>query len=129
MNSRRINNVNLNSSEDWLIEHAHRPYHQEQISKATHSATLTSAHCSDIVFLQLVVDDRVIKQACHTAQGCLIGQASASFICKLSEGKHFEQLQTIKETEYLTLLGPLTPMRQQCALLAFRCLQKALVTS
>lgn len=126
MISRPPFNIDLNTSENWLEDHYHSPYHKFEISHQTHAKTIASQHCSDTVTLQLVVKNQLIQEAWHTAQGCLVAQASASFICQFSEGKYVEQLQAIKETEYLTLLGPLTPMRQQCALLAFRCLQKAL---
>ncbi len=129
MNSRPSFNIDLNSSENWLEEHSHSPYHKFEISHHTHAKTIASQHCSDTVTLQLVIKDQVIHEAWHTAQGCLVAQASASFLCQWSEGKSIKQLQATKETDDLNLLGPLTPMRQQCALLAFRCLQKALVTS
>lgn len=109
----------------WLEEHSTSRYHNSFVEIRTHEATVSSLICSDTVTLQLVIDSGTIKEAWHFAQGCLVAQASASFICHWSEDKQASDVVNMSESDYLNLLSPLTPLRQQCALLAFRCLQKA----
>lgn len=69
----------------------------------------------------------IIRQAWHLSTGCLVCQSAASFLCEWCEGKSFEEVLGFSEQNYLSLLGGLTPMRQLCALLSFRCLRELLL--
>lgn len=114
------------SKSDWLIDYARSPFHRGELHKVTNRATKSSPTCADCVTLQIEITDNRIKQAWHLSQGCLVCQASASFLCEWCEGKSLSELREIQDVDYLNLLGPLTPLRQNCALLAFHCLQTIL---
>ena len=112
--------------EYWLESHARTPFHRANLDTATHTATRVNPVCSDCVTLQVRFDSNQIAEAWHTAQGCLVSQAAASVLCQWCEGQSVDELNAIEDADYLKLLGPLTPMRQQCALLAFHCLKQIL---
>ena len=113
---------------DWLDEHSRTPYHCGNHPTATHTESVSSLVCSDTVTLQITIQEGATEELWHTAIGCLVCQASASFICQWAEGQTVASLQNTSEQDYLNQLSLLTPMRQQCALLAFRCLKKVLTS-
>ena len=111
---------------DWLIDHADSPYHLGELEEATHQSSLASNRCSDQVTLWLQVHDGRISQAWQQSSGCLVSTAGASFLCEWCETKSIDEITQTAPEDYLQQLGTLTPMRQQCALLAFHCLHQAL---
>ncbi|PQO43814.1 iron-sulfur cluster assembly scaffold protein [Blastopirellula marina] len=111
---------------EWLIDYARSPYHRGELQEATNRAKKSSPTCADCVTLQIEITVHRIKQAWHVSEGCIVCQASASYLCEWCEGKSLNELRQIQDSDYLNLLGPLTPLRQNCALLAFHCLQTIL---
>lgn len=110
-----------------FYDHMRFPFHRG-IPEASHvKSTLSSKTCADEVTLYVSMEQNHIHDTWHEASGCLVCQASASFLCEWSEGMAIDACLGTTEKDYLALLGPLTPLRQQCALLAFRCLRKLLV--
>ncbi|MBI1248159.1 iron-sulfur cluster assembly scaffold protein [bacterium] len=111
---------------EWLLTHSRHPYHQGSTERVSLSGEVASRTCADLVSLEVVLDGEVIREIWHRAQGCMVSQASASFLCERFEGAEVRKVQSQTHEEYLAELGTLTPLRQQCALQAFRCLQKIL---
>ena len=111
---------------DWLLTHSRRPYHWGSTERVSLSGEVASRTCADLVSLQIVLEDGVISEIWHRAQGCMVCQASASFLCERFEGTEVRQVQGQTTEEYLAELGTLTPLRQKCALQAFRCLKQIL---
>lgn len=87
--------------------------------------------CGDRILLQLAVDqNEQITEAWHDGNGCITSQAAASLLCEYIEGKSLSELRIMTKAEMLSLLGiQLTPLRQQCALLAFNALRAILASS
>lgn len=111
---------------EWLLTHSRHPYHRGSIEQQCQTGDIASQTCADRVSLQVVVDGPVIQQIWHNAVGCMVCQASASYLCETFEGVTLEEVQNQTETDYLEELGTLTPLRQQCALQSFRCLKQIL---
>ncbi len=76
--------------------------------------------------ISLKIDDQTVTELWHEARGCLVSQAAASYLCQWGEGQSIEALMETTNEGFLAPLGPLTPMRRQCALLSLRCLKIAL---
>jgi nitrogen fixation NifU-like protein len=94
---------------------------------ATHSRGLRNPICGDQIVLDLRVEDGVVIQAHFDGRGCVLSRAAASALCEEIEGKSLDCVLAMTPRQMLDRLGiPLSPVRQQCALLAFRCLQLAL---
>lgn len=109
-----------------LSDYFTEQYHYERPSYWTHQGTIASVFCGDQVVLFVTIEDSVVRGVWHTTTGCLVAQAAASFVCQWAEGRTLDRVHVTTEHEFLALVGPLTPMRQQCALLPFRCLKQLL---
>jgi len=111
------------NSENWLEEHSRFPYHRGLLEDHSPTASVSSTVCGDVVTLQMRSDGQSVRELRHMSSGCLVCQSSASFICSFVEGWSFGSVRELTQEDYLDILGPLSPMRQTCALLAFRCLE------
>ncbi|MCA8996036.1 MAG: iron-sulfur cluster assembly scaffold protein [Planctomycetaceae bacterium] len=113
----------MNAIENILLTHARSPVHWGDREHCSVSSSLASVYCGDRVSLFLVIDSNILRELWHTAEGCLVSQASASYLCEWGQGLSLRSLIATADSEFLKPLGPLTPMRQQCALLSLRCLK------
>ncbi|RCS49125.1 iron-sulfur cluster assembly scaffold protein [Bremerella cremea] len=114
---------------EWLLTHSRHPYHRGSIEQPCQTGDIASRTCADRVSLQVVVDGPVIQQIWHNAVGCMVCQASISYLCEMFEGLTIDEVQSQTEVDYLEELGTLTPLRQQRALQSFRCLKQILESS
>lgn len=121
-------------AEDWsrsrcLLDHIDASSHRGRLTNPTVSHIERNRLCGDEVRLELRLEGKRVQQARFEGRGCLVSQAAASMLCGFVEGRTVGELAALQAPDLLELLGvPLTPHRQQCALLAFRAL-KTLVYS
>ncbi|MBW3540452.1 MAG: iron-sulfur cluster assembly scaffold protein [Planctomycetes bacterium] len=115
-------------SADFLLDHIESPYHKGRIERSTATRTERNAVCGDVVELQIVVDRLGrVREAWFDGRGCLLSQAAASMLCEHIEGRTVAELEVLQPDELLDLVDiPLTPLRRQCALLAFRAIKSLL---
>lgn len=125
--------MNDNTYEEHLLAHFETPYHKGTLATANHTRREESRLSGDWVELQLLIPvtsaDLLprVEQAWFTGRGSLVSQAAASILCQHIEQRPITELREFQATDLLDLLRvPLTPNRQQCALLCFRAL-KAIV--
>jgi nitrogen fixation NifU-like protein len=111
-----------------FADHFRHRYHCAEPVNWTHKLTLSSSRCGDEVTLFALIREERVIEAWHTAIGCVVSVASASFLCHWVEERSTEYAKGISDSEFLALLTPLTPMRQECALLPLRCLRQLLGT-
>ena len=117
--------------EDHVLREAESPYHKWRLVDAMLSGSARNPLCGDLVWLDLEVDQagRIIE-ACHDATGCVISRAGASLLCRYVEGTLIDELRSLPANEMHGLIRvPLSPTRQRCALLAYECLQRMLLSS
>lgn len=93
--------------------------------------TLTSEQinpvCGDKITLELMVSDGVVTDAKFSGVACAVSKTASSVITQDIKGKKISDLKNLTERDMLELIHfDLTPSRQQCALLCFTALQKAL---
>lgn len=111
---------------EWLLTHSRHPYHRGNTDKECQVGQVASQTCADRVFLQVVIEGPVIKEIWHKAEGCMVCQASTSYLCEMYEGATIDEAWSQTELDFLPELKSLTPLRQQCALRAFHCLKQIL---
>ena len=101
-----------------------------QMDAPTVTGDQTNSVCGDKMLLQLkIVDDKVID-AKFTGVACAVSKTSASIITEEIKGKNVDELKKLTEQEVLNLIKfDLTSSRQQCALLCYHALKKALATA
>ena len=129
---------------DIILEYYRNPRNRGRLPEATVSREGQNPLCGDEVFLDLLVEDGVIKDARFQGQGCSISQASASMLTEAVRGltleeaedlyDRFHRLMTGDETVDATELGDLEalsgvrkfPVRVKCATLAWHVLDEAI---
>ncbi len=114
--------------ENPILEHNNAPYHRGVLDDATHIQYLRNPTCGDEVTIQLRIVNQIIEAAWFTATGCMVSCAGASMTCEYIEKRRLSQLSLLDHASMLSIMAvPLTPHRQQCALLAFNALRALLV--
>lgn len=128
-----------------ILDHSSHPHHHGDLEHATTHSDLTNPTCGDVMQLQLVIEDQIIKDIRFDGSGCTISQASASMMTDVVIGKtvaesllladQFSLLVQGKEVTKLDELGDAAllsgvaqfPARIKCATLSWKALEKALV--
>lgn len=112
---------------EHLLDHGKSPFHCGSLAVATHAFRERNPVCGDEVQLQLRIDGLSVAAAWYTGRGCLVSQAAGSILCERIDGRPLVEVQALTAEKMLALIGiPLTPLRQNCGLLAFRALQRLL---
>lgn len=128
-----------------ILDHSSHPHHHGKLADATNQIELLNPTCGDVLQLQLVVKDQLIKDIRFDGSGCTISQASASMMTDAVIGKtvsealaladQFSLLVQGKDVPKLEELGDAAllngvakfPARIKCATLSWKALEKALV--
>ncbi|GBD12286.1 Zinc-dependent sulfurtransferase SufU [bacterium HR24] len=129
---------------DIILEYYRSPRNRGRLPSPTVSRDGQNPLCGDEVYLDLLVEDGVIKEARFQGQGCSISQASASMLTEAVRGlsldeaealyDRFHRLMTGDETVDPAELGDLEalsgvrkfPVRVKCATLAWHVLDEAI---
>lgn len=127
-----------------ILDHSSHPHHHGKLEQSTNQIELLNPTCGDVMQLQLVVEDQVIKDMRFDGSGCTISQASASMMTDAVIGKtvsealaladQFSLLVQGKDVPRLEELGDAAllngvakfPARIKCATLSWKALEKAL---
>lgn len=128
-----------------IIEHTQNPLHRGPIAVKNLSESGVNRSCGDVVELELLVQDGVIKDIGLTGQSCSICTASSSLMAEAVAGETLERAEAIidkfkemlledHEVEFPAELEDLAalqgvrkyPVRVKCATLAWNTLEQAL---
>lgn len=114
-----------------ILDHYKHPHNRGVLSPATHMAREANPLCGDEIVLTLRMDGGSrIEEARFDGEGCAISMASASILTDALKGKTAAEASAVDRTAVLGSLGvPLSAVREQCALLAWRALRSALATA
>jgi nitrogen fixation protein NifU and related proteins len=114
--------------QERILDHYEQPFHRGACPAATHAHEADNPLCGDTVRVELAITPQgTIRDAYFAGDGCCISQASASMLVERMQGRRVEEARTFSASDMLELFGAkLTPNRQKCCLLAWRCLQSAL---
>lgn len=98
-----------------------------QMDSPTVTADQVNPICGDRMILQLKIENNEVVDAKFTGVACAVSKTSASIITDEIKGKSLDDLKKLTEQDMLALIKfDLTLSRQQCALLCYHALQKAL---
>ena len=112
---------------EQLLEHARFPYHRGWLANASCHHREWNVGCGDEVEIYLSIHKAIVQAAWFTGKGCLVSQAAASMLCCAIDGQPLAEVRALQLSDMLGLIGvPLSPLRQNCGLLAFRALSKLL---
>ncbi|MEN8376689.1 MAG: Fe-S cluster assembly sulfur transfer protein SufU [Gemmatimonadota bacterium] len=133
--------------QELILDHFKRPRNKGDLEGASHTAHLNNPVCGDEIFLQLAVDDDVIRDVRFSGRGCSISQASISIMTEMLKGRPVAEAGALiarfndmmhgdpeaardKQLGNLRALSGVAkfPVRIKCALLGFDALGEALGT-
>ena len=84
--------------------------------------------CGDDVEIFLVVKNDVLEQIKFEGKGCVISIAAASLLTEYLKGKKLNVAKNLKNEKMLSLLPiKIVDLRIKCALLALKCVKKAII--
>jgi len=131
-----------------IIEHTQNPSFRGPLSVKNISESGVNRSCGDVIELELLVKDGVIKDIGLAGQSCSICTASGSLMAEAVAGQTLERAEAIidqfkemlvedKEVHFPEDLEDLTalqgvrkyPVRVKCATLAWNTLEQALKTA
>lgn len=108
-----------------ILDHYRHPRNFGKISGATHAYGQANASCGDQLQFQVRVVKNKIKQIGFTGSGCAISMASASLLADHLAGRPLNAIKKISLRLMRQLLQiPISPARENCALLAALTLNK-----
>lgn len=111
-----------------ILEHYKRPHNRGLLEPATHRGRESNPLCGDDITLSLRADEagRIVEVR-FDGEGCAISVASASLLTDTVKGKTLHEAAAVDRAAIFQNLGvSLSTVREQCALLPLRALQKAL---
>jgi nitrogen fixation protein NifU and related proteins len=114
---------------EYILEHYKYPRNRGTLEHPTISHEETNFLCGDVVRLDMLVEDEVIRDIRFSGQGCAISMASASMLTEEIKGRSVEEARAFSKEDLLELIGiPLdkNPMRLKCALLSLKALKAGL---
>lgn len=79
-----------------IMDHYQNPRNKKETDDKRYSSVhMDSASCIDDIYIQLLVEDGIVKDCLWHGKGCAISTASTSIMTELIKGK------TIKEADYI----------------------------
>lgn len=127
-----------------ILDHSSHPHHHGILDASTNQIELNNPTCGDVIQIQLVVEQDIVKDIRFSGSGCSISTASASMMTDAVIGKTREEaLALVDDFSKLVLGQELTnpdalgdaqmlsgvakfPARIKCATLGWKALEKAL---
>lgn len=114
---------------DTILDHYRHPRFKEMIASPTITHEEKNLSCGDTLTVYLTIDDVDHAHLHWTGDGCAISQAGMSILMEEMQDKTLTELDTLKASDILTLLGiPVGNRRIKCALLCLHTLKNALHT-
>lgn len=112
---------------EFLLDHYKNPRNYGTLESPTVTHEEGNSTCGDVVKIDLLIEDDVVRDVKFTGEGCAISQASASILTDLVMGKGVIELRAMDMDHFLRELGiKLTPVRLKCALLPLKVFKTAL---
>lgn len=127
-----------------ILDHSSHPHHHGILDASTNQIELNNPTCGDVIQIQLVVEQDIVKDIRFSGSGCSISTASASMMTDAVIGKTREEaIALVDDFSKLVLGEELTnpdalgdaqmlsgvakfPARIKCATLGWKALEKAL---
>lgn len=111
---------------DLLMEHFMNPRNVGEIADADGLGDVGNPICGDIVRLFLKIKGDRIEKATFKTFGCRAAIATSSILTEMLKGKTISDALKVKESDMLSQLGDLPPLKRHCGKLAELALQSAL---
>ena len=112
---------------DYILDIYKNPKNYGELKNKTHSSIEYNQFCGDMVEIQLLVKDNIIKDAKFTGKGCVISTVSTSLITEHIKNKSLDYVKKININDIKGLLKiNLISSRIKCASLPLNALINSL---
>jgi len=109
-----------------VMDHFEHPRNVGEIENASGTGTVGNPKCGDIMKMDLLVEDGVIKDAKFKTFGCCAAVATSSMATEMIKGKTIEEALALTNKEVTEALGGLPPVKLHCSVLAEESIHAAL---
>jgi len=116
------------SYSDKVIDHYTNPRNigtLDKLDQRVGTGLVGAPECGDVMRLQIMVEDGIIKDAKFKTFGCGSAIASSSLATELIKGKSLEEAMTIDNMEIVEELA-LPPVKIHCSVLAEDAIKSAI---
>ncbi len=117
--------MNLEYS-DIVKDHFFHPRNVGRLSSPSGSGTVGNPSCGDVMTIDIIVKNNIIKEAKFQTYGCAAAIASGSMTTELIKGKTIDECKQLSMDDIITELGGLPQEKTHCSNLATDALHKAI---
>lgn len=122
--------VSMKLYHNLLMEHYHNPRNYGKLDSSLPPTFATQEYnpsCGDLIAMEGIVEQGVLKKLYFTGKGCIISQATASILTQECCDKKLIDLSVITPEALQKMIGvSLGPLRLGCALLPLKALQEGI---
>jgi len=111
---------------DKVMDHFMHPRNAGTLSNANAVGEVGNASCGDIMQMQLIVKDNIIKDIRFKTFGCGAAIATSSMATEMAIGKTLEEAEKLTDLAVAEALEGLPPEKMHCSNLAASAIHEAI---
>jgi len=111
---------------DKVMDHFENPRNSGTLENANAIGEVGNASCGDIMRMQLIVEDNIIKDIKFLTFGCGAAIATSSMATEMVIGKTLEEAEELTDQAVAEALEGLPPNKMHCSNLAASAIHEAI---
>jgi nitrogen fixation NifU-like protein len=111
---------------DKVLDHFSNPRNVGDLEGANAIGEVGNASCGDIMQMQLIVEDNIIKDIRFKTFGCGAAIATSSMATEMAIGKTLEEAEALTDQAVAEALEGLPPEKMHCSNLAASAIHEAI---
>ena len=111
---------------DKVIDHFSNPRNVGEIENASGSGTVGNPKCGDIMKMDILVEDGIIKDVKFKTVGCGAAIATSSMATEMVKGKTIDEALLLTNQAVAEALDGLPPVKMHCSMLAEQAIHAAI---
>lgn len=111
---------------DKVMDHFENPRNVGDLENANAVGEVGNASCGDIMQMQLLVEDNIIKDIRFKTFGCGAAIATSSMATEMAIGKTLEEAERLTDQAVAEALEGLPPEKMHCSNLAASAIHEAI---
>jgi nitrogen fixation NifU-like protein len=111
---------------DKVMDHFANPRNSGDLQGANAIGEVGNATCGDIMQMQLIVEDNIIKDIKFKTFGCGAAIATSSMATEMAIGKTLEEAEKLTDMAVAEALEGLPPEKMHCSNLAASAIHEAI---
>lgn len=120
-------NLSENMYREHILELYKNPSNFGELKNPTHEYTENNTLCGDEITVQLLVEDRKIKDVKFNGSGCVMSLVSSSLLTDKIKNMDLGEVKKLTKDDVLDLLKiKINPSRIKCVLLPLDAVKKSL---